>query len=93
MRKAKPTYIDSIEDAEGATSQAPDFTIAERLQLARAINGFEAQELAERLGISRSTVANYESRWWSSRRSPAYLKAWARECGVDQEWLETGQAS
>lgn len=74
-------------------SQAPEFTIAERLRLARIINGLDQCELAERLEISRSTVANYERRTWARRRQPACIKAWASECGVDRRWLETGRAS
>jgi transcriptional regulator with XRE-family HTH domain len=71
--------------------QVPEFTIAERLQLARTIAKLEKQELADRIGVSRDTIANYESRAWPRRRSPAYLKSWALACGVSYAWLETGQ--
>ena len=47
------------------------------------------QQFAERLGISRNTVATYET----SSRVPidAVIVSICREFGVREEWLRTGQ--
>lgn len=47
------------------------------------------QQFAERLGISRNTVATYET----SSRIPidAVIVSICREFGVREEWLRTGQ--
>jgi len=71
--------------------RVPNWTIAERLYLARTVAGYEKNQLADVIGCSRDTVGNYESRQWLRRRSPAYLKAWALACDVDAGWLITGE--
>lgn len=73
--------------------RVPEWTIAERLYLARTLAGYEKQQLADVIGVSRDTIANYESRAWLRRRSPAYLKQWALACDVDLEWLISGESS
>jgi transcriptional regulator with XRE-family HTH domain len=70
--------------------RVPEWTIAERLYLARTVAGYEKQQLADAIGVSRDTVGNYESRSWARKRSPAYIKAWALATGVDGQWLQTG---
>lgn len=71
-------------------AEIPDWTIAERLYVARTIRGFEMQQLADIIGISRDTVRNYENRFYSRKRSPLTIRAWARACDVDEPWLEHG---
>jgi transcriptional regulator with XRE-family HTH domain len=72
------------------SSRVPEWTIAERLYLARTVAGYEKQQLADVIGVSRDTIGSYESRGWVRRRSPAYIKAWALACNVDATWLQTG---
>ncbi len=69
----------------------PDLGIAERLHLARWRMGIGSKEFAQRSGISRATVGNYESRDWSRTRNPIYLRRWAEITGVSLHWLETGE--
>lgn len=60
-----------------------------RIRTIRKNAGMTQQQFAERLGISRNTVATYET----SSRIPidAVIVSICREFGVRQEWLRTGQ--
>lgn len=60
-----------------------------RIRTIRKNAGMTQQQFAERLGISRNTVATYET----SPRVPidAVLVSICREFGVREEWLRTGQ--
>lgn len=60
-----------------------------RIRTIRKNAGMTQQQFAERLGISRNTVATYET----SSRVPidAVLVSICREFGVREEWLRTGQ--
>lgn len=66
----------------------PRWTLADRLAKARHHCGYTQGELADRLGISRNSVSNYESGTTVPRR--LVLRAWAEECAVPVEWLESG---
>ncbi|MFV0315479.1 MAG: helix-turn-helix domain-containing protein [Microthrixaceae bacterium] len=68
----------------------PEFELTDRLRRAREHAEMDQAELAEALGISRTSVGNYEN----GRRVPTrpYLIAWADVTGVDPHWLETGKA-
>jgi DNA-binding XRE family transcriptional regulator len=68
----------------------PEITLPIRLRLARDAAGFNQEELADRIGISRRTVANYEVGRHPTRRP--YLLSWALATGVDISWLMTGVA-
>lgn len=72
------------------TGEIPRLTIADRVSLARHHAGLEQGQLAERLGIARNTISNYEDRKYMRRRNPLYLRAIARACGVDETWLIQG---
>jgi len=60
-----------------------------RIRTIRKNAGMTQQQFAERLGISRNTVATYET----SSRIPidAVIVSIFREFGVREEWLRTGQ--
>lgn len=60
----------------------------ERLRDLRRSLNLTQQEFAERIGIKRNTVANYES----GRNVPtdSVLSLICREFGVSPEWLKTG---
>lgn len=68
----------------------PDFPLQDRLRRAREFAQMDQMVLAAAMGISRTSVGNYEN----GRRVPSkpYLRAWAEVTGVDLEWLETGMA-
>lgn len=60
-----------------------------RIRTIRKNAGMTQQQFADRLGVSRNTVATYET----SSRVPidAVLVSICREFGVREEWLRTGQ--
>ena len=61
----------------------------ERIKKLRKALGLTQQEFAERLGIKRNTVANYET----DRNTPidAVISLICREFDVNEEWLRTGE--
>lgn len=62
-----------------------------RVRKARATKGYSQAELAERLKITRSAVANWES--GAKLPSSAHLQALAMATEVSFEWLATGRGS
>lgn len=66
----------------------PSWTLADRLRKARELSGLSTVEFAARMGVSRTTVTNYEHGYRIPRR--VYLRAWAETAGVDHTWLRTG---
>ena len=68
----------------------PEFSKADRFRKAREHAGLEQAELAQAMGVSRSTVSNVERGLVAVRRIT--LRAWAMATGVDATWLETGAA-
>jgi transcriptional regulator with XRE-family HTH domain len=69
----------------------PEFDLADRLRKAREWAGLEQTELADRMGVSRGTVSNAETRARTVRRIT--VNAWARVTGVPVEWLLNGPRS
>lgn len=67
----------------------PTWTLADRLRKAREHAGLEQAELAERMGVGRNTVSNYERAAHEPRE--IVLRAWAAATGVPLEWLRTGR--
>ena len=59
-----------------------------RIKLIRQNAGLTQQEFAKRIGVSRNTIATYET----SGRNPidAIVRAMCREFNVNEEWLRTG---
>ena len=64
-------------------------TLAIRLRAAREFAGVNHTELAEMTGLSRNTIGRSEA----GNHSPAAATVliWAIACGVDSDWLMTGE--
>jgi transcriptional regulator with XRE-family HTH domain len=73
-----------------ARGDIPQFTLADRLLKARKHAGLEQKELAEAIGIARTSVVRYEQGESTPRRP--VLIAWALATGVDSEWIFEGGA-
>lgn len=67
----------------------PTFTMGDRLKKARESAGLEQGAFAEMIGISKSSVSNYERD--NTRPRIIVLRAWAMATGVPMEWLQTGK--
>lgn len=67
--------------------ELPTWTLGDRLRKAREFAGLDQGELAERIGISRGTVGNYELGHGVRRPKPVVINAWAAVTGVPLSWL------
>ena len=67
----------------------PKVELRHRLLIAREYAGLEQGELADRMGVSRSTISSAENGKGHARRTT--LNAWALACGVPVTWILTGQ--
>lgn len=67
----------------------PTFTTADRLRKAREAACLEQSELAERMGVSRQTIINYE-RGHTTNYRRLVIKAWAAVTKVPEVWLTSG---
>lgn len=63
-------------------------TIAERLKEAREAADLTQEQLAERAGVSQSTIGNLES---GIRKNPRELLSIAKALNVSAEWLKDGK--
>lgn len=66
-------------------TQAPTWTTGDRLRKARISAGIESRDMAERLGVSRNTITNWEGD--KTTPSLASLRVFAEETGIDLAWL------
>jgi transcriptional regulator with XRE-family HTH domain len=66
----------------------PMFTVADRLRKARETSGINQSELAERIGVGRSTITNYENGHTKPR--PIVVKQWALATKTPVYWLQWG---
>lgn len=66
----------------------PQFTLGDRLAKAREAAGISVQGMADRLGVSRTTVSNYEHERTEPTRG--VLRAWEAETKVPLWWLVSG---
>ena len=66
----------------------PEWTVSDRLRKARESAGLSHEELAELVGVSRSTIYNYESPEWDRDRRPQTIWLWAFACDVDPAWID-----
>lgn len=67
----------------------PQFTAADRCRKARESVGLSQVELAERIGVSKNTVSNYETGATTHLRR-IVVGQWAWATGVPREWLSDG---
>ncbi len=74
-----------------AAGYIPSVTVGWRIRMAREHAGLDQRALAERTGIARNTISNYELGATTHVKS-LYLRQIAMVTGVDARWLETGQA-
>ena len=73
------------------SGEVPPIEVRHRLRIAREYARLDQRELAERIGISRTSVGNAETGCVHPRRIT--VNAWALACGVPVSWLLTGQSS
>lgn len=66
----------------------PRWTVRDRLRKAREHAALQQGELAERIGVGRSTISNYEAGVTEPKRP--ILLSWAMATGVPLEWLVSG---
>lgn len=67
----------------------PEWTLGWRMQRALAHADVSVQQMADELGMARSSL----SRWLNDHGTPpraAFVKMWALRTGVPYEWLVTG---
>lgn len=66
----------------------PPIEVRHRLRIAREYAGLDQKQLADLIGISRTSVGNAETGVVRPRRIT--LNAWALACGVPVSWLTDG---
>lgn len=76
----------SIDTGAG---RIPQFTIHDRLRKARESAGMNQGELADKMGVDRSTVSNNEVGRVAPRK--IVLRAWATVTGVSLDWIISGR--
>lgn len=67
----------------------PTIEIRHRLRIAREFAGYERDELADAIEVSRNTIGNAES--GRSKPRKIMINAWALACGVPVSWIMTGE--
>ena len=77
----------TTHDAPPATD-IPEWTLADRLAKARKHAGLEQPELADRIGIARSSLSAYENGHRTPRRP--VLLSWSLATGVPLAWILHG---
>lgn len=85
------TEQDNFEDGGSSSLEPPEAWIGQRVHRLRRAKGLTRTELAERLGVSRQRVGN----WERGLNTPALgvLPGLARELGVTVDELITGEPS
>ena len=68
-------------------------TLAMRIRAARLRAGFSQADLAGKIGVTRTAIANWESAKSRTRPSSERLEAICHLVGVSWEWLATGRGT
>jgi transcriptional regulator with XRE-family HTH domain len=69
----------------------PVWTLGDRLRKARDHAGLSVQEMADDLGVSRTTISKYEHDATGKRGVPRMaILRYADVSGIPIEWIETG---
>ena len=70
------------------STDAPAWDLADRMRKALRHSGIGAQEIADYLGVSRTSVSS----WINGRITPSTqtLRLWALRCDVPFDWLRSG---
>lgn len=68
----------------------PQFDLADRMRKGLRITGSTVQEMADYLGVTRTTVSN----WINGHITPSKQtqRLWAMRTGVSYDWLVTGES-
>ncbi len=66
-----------------------EFGLPDRLRIARELAGLGQRELAEKSGISRSSITNYEN--GTTKPRWPQLMAWAAATEFNPLWLRDGE--
>ena len=74
-----------MNEATAPPATVPQWTLGDRMRKAREHAGLKQAELADEIGIARSSIVNYES----GRTAPSrpVLLSWALRCAVPIAWL------
>lgn len=67
----------------------PEIEVRHRLRIAREFANLDQKELADLIGVSRTTVGNAETGFVKPRKIT--INAWALACGVPASWILTGE--
>jgi transcriptional regulator with XRE-family HTH domain len=73
------------------SGNVPRIEVRHRLRIAREYVGLEQKQLADLIGVSRTTIGNAETGMVKPRRIT--INAWALACGVPASWILTGTSS
>lgn len=67
----------------------PEFDLPDRMRKGLRVAGMTVQEMADYLGVTRTTVSN----WINGHVPPSKQtqRLWALRTGVDFDWLQTGE--
>lgn len=68
----------------------PEWTLGWRLQRSLAHATMTTGDMADELGVARSTVSRWMNDHGSAPRA-AFVKQWALRTGVPYEWLKDGE--
>lgn len=88
MKKKKVQEM-TITDQPTTTGIVPEFDLADRLRKSLRVAGVGVSEMADYLGVSRTSLSAY----LGGRVEPSHpvIILWAQHTGVDQQWLMTGK--
>jgi transcriptional regulator with XRE-family HTH domain len=76
--------------SEQSSYHIPEWTAADRLRKARVEAHLTQGQLADRIGVDKNTIGNYETGATTNLRR-IVLNAWAVATGVPYSWLATGE--